>query len=63
MGTAQSSLGHGECTVCDKAAEGGAGMCLDDYDFPLPAEGGDAVEDVQRKRHMTEERRDKGERQ
>lgn len=28
-------------------------MCLDDYDFPLPAVGGgDAVEDIQKKRHM-----------
>lgn len=37
-------------------------MCLDDYDFPLPAVGRDAVEDIQKKRHI-KETRDKGEKQ
>jgi len=26
-------------------------MCLDDYDFPLPAGGRDTAEDIQKKRH------------
>lgn len=29
-------------------------MCLDNYDFPLPAVGRHAVEGIQKKRHMKE---------
>lgn len=32
-------LCHGECKVCCYSIKGEAGMCLDDYDFPLPAVG------------------------
>lgn len=39
-------------------------MCLDDYDFPLPAVGRDLGEDIQkRERHIKERTREKGEQQ
>lgn len=47
-----------------RSVKGEAGMCLDDYDFPLPAVGRDIEKDIQkRERHTKERMRGKGEQQ